>query len=269
MAGLGRSGKNAKSSQLTAKPFAQVQTCITKRIIRYRRSRRKIKSRRARLRQDEKSNEITAIPQLLDLLDASGASVTIDTTGTQTKIVEKIIKKKADSLKGNQSTLREDVGLYFENLPAEHTITTREKGHGRIEKREYALETDINRLAQKANWEKLTAIGAAKSTVFAKGKTRIETRHFITSLVDVNRFADAVRKHWSIENQLHWPLDMTFGEDGSRTKKDNTPLNLNVLRKTSLALLKAVGGGKIGLKKKMFVADLNPDKLLQVLFLEK
>jgi predicted transposase YbfD/YdcC len=82
----------------------------------------------------------------------------------------------------------------------------------------------------------------------------------------VSRFADAVRKHWSIENQLHWQLDVTFGEDGSRAKKDNAPLNLNVLRKTSLALLKAVDWGRIGLKKKMFIAALNPDKLLQVFF---
>ena len=218
---------------------------------------------------DEKSNEITAISELLDLIDVSGATVTIDAMGAQTKIADKIIKKKADyclALKGNQSTLHSDVRLYFENLPAEHTITTREKGHGRIENREYFLETDIDWLPQKADWEKLNAIGAVKSTVFEKDETRVETRYFITSLVDVSRFADAVRKHWSIENQLHWQLDVTFGEDGSRAKKDNAPLNLNVLRKTSLALLKAVDWGRIGLKKKMFIAALNPDKLLQVFF---
>jgi predicted transposase YbfD/YdcC len=133
---------------------------------------------------DEKSNEITTIPELLDLIDVSGATVTIDAMGAQTKIADKIIKKNADyclALKGNQSTRHNDVRLYFENLPAEHTITTREKGHGRIENREYFLETDIDWLPQKADWEKLNAIGAVKSTVFEKDETRVETRYFITS----------------------------------------------------------------------------------------
>jgi predicted transposase YbfD/YdcC len=161
------------------------------------------------------------------------------------------------------------VRLYFENLPAEQTAVTKEKGHGRIEKREYFLETDTDWLPQKANWAKLNAIGAVKSTVFEKAETHTETRFFITSLCDVNLFADAVRKHRPIENQLHWRLDVAFGEDGSRAKKDNLPLNLNVLRKTALTLLKEADWGRIGLKKKMFIAALNPDKLLQILFSKK
>jgi predicted transposase YbfD/YdcC len=108
-----------------------------------------------------------------------------------------------------------------------------------------------------------------KSTVFEKEETRIETRYFITSLTGVNQFADSVRKHWSIENGLYWQLDVTFGEDGSRARKDNSPLNVNVLRKTALTVLKEVDWGRIGLKKKMFIAALNPDKLLQVLFPKK
>jgi predicted transposase YbfD/YdcC len=221
---------------------------------------------------DEKSNEITAIPQLLDLIDVSGATVTIDAMGCQTDIAKKITGKKADyclALKGNQTTLHDDVRMYFENMEAEQKSTSREKGHGRIEKREYYLETEIDWLPQKADWAKLNAIGAVKSTVFEKEETRTETRYFITSLKDVNMFADAVRGHWSIENQLHWQLDVTFGEDSSRARKDNSPLNLNVLRKTALALLKEVDWGRIGLKKKMFIAALNPDKLLQVLFVKK
>ena len=218
---------------------------------------------------DEKSNEITAIPQLLDFIDVSGAIVTIDAMGCQTDIAKKIVEKQAEyclALKGNQSGLHEDVKLYFENLPAEQTSSTKEKGHGRIEKREYFLETDIDWLPQKTAWAGLKAIGAAKSTVCEKEVIREETRYFITTLTNVNKFADAVRKHWSIENQLHWQLDVTFGEDGSRARKDNSPLNLNILRKTSLALLKAIDWGRIGLKKKMFIAALNPDKLLHVLF---
>lgn len=221
---------------------------------------------------DEKSNEITAIPQLLELIDVSEATVTIDAMGCQTDIAKKIIDKKADyclALKGNQTSLYEDVKLYFESLPAEQAVTTKEKGHGRIEKREYFLKTDIDWLPQKENWVGLNAIGAVKSTVLEKEEARTETRYFITSLSDVNKFADAVRKHWSIENQLHWQLDVTFCEDSSRARKDNSPLNLNVLRKTSLALLKEVDWGRIGLKKKMFIAALNPDKLLQALFSEK
>jgi predicted transposase YbfD/YdcC len=116
---------------------------------------------------------------------------------------------------------------------------------------------------------KINAIGAVKSTVFEKEETRTETRYFITSLNDVNLFADAVRKHWSIENQLYWQLDVAFGEDASCAKKDNSPLNLNILRKTALALLKVIDWGRIGLKNKMFIAALNPDKLLFLLFSKK
>ena len=219
----------------------------------------------------EKSNEITAIRQLLDLADVSGAVVTIDAMGCQTDITKKIVKNKADyclGLKGNQSNLHDDVNLYFEKLPVEQTVITKGKGHGRIEKREYFLETDIDWLSQKANWTGLNAIGAVKSTVLEKDETRMETRYFITSLNDVNRFADAVRKHWAIENQLHWQLDVTFGEDSSRARKDNSPLNLNVLRKTALGLLKEVDWGRIGLKKKMFIAALNPGSCLRC-FAEK
>ena len=127
---------------------------------------------------DEKSNEITAIPKLLDLIDIYGSTVTIDAMGTQTKIAEKIIKKGADyclALKGNQTSLHEDVKLYFENLLPKQSVTTQEKGHGRIEKREYFLETDIDWLPQKPDWAGLNAIGAVKSSVFVKisfGKKR-------------------------------------------------------------------------------------------------
>ncbi len=218
---------------------------------------------------DEKSNEITAIPQLLDLIDVSGGVVTIDAMGCQSDLAKKIVDKSADyclALKGNQTSLHEDVKLYFEHLPAQQRTVTKEKGHGRVETREYQLETEIDWLAQKADWVNLNAVGAVTSAVWEKGETRTETRYFITSLKDVGLFADAVRKHWSIENQLHWQLDVTFGEDISRARKDHSPLNLNVLRKTALALLKDVDWGRIGLKKKMFIAALNPDKLLQALF---
>ena len=219
----------------------------------------------------EKSNEITAIPELLDLIDVKGGIVTADAMSCQKEIVRKIHDKKADyvvALKENQPALYDDVKLWFENEIATHCTATHEKGHGRIETREYFLESEIDWLDQKHLWKGVSSIGAARSTVIEKGRTRAETRYYITSLCDVGEFAHAVRSHWSIENQLHWQLDVTFGEDGSRARKDYSPLNLNVLRKTAMSLLKTVDWGRIGLKKKMFIAALNPAKLLQLLFLE-
>jgi len=222
---------------------------------------------------DEKSNEITAIPQLLDLVDVEGATVTIDAMGTQTKIAMKIIEKKADyclALKGNQSDLQDDVSFYFENQGETAQKVTREKDHGRIEKREYFLEANIDWLEQKNEWEGLSAIGAVRSTVIENESTRVETRYFITSLTNVERFADSVRKHWSIENQLHWQLDVTFGEDSARTRKDNSPLNWNVMRKTVLPLIRnADVGKKQSIKRKMFMAALDVSFLEKILSLQK
>lgn len=219
---------------------------------------------------DEKSNEITAIPQLLDLVDVEGTTVTIDAMGTQTKIAEKIIEKKADyclALKGNHLDLHEDVRFYFENQIVSMQTSTLEKNHGRIEKREYFLETDIDWLEQKADWAGLSAIGAVRSTVTEKDLTRVETRYFITSLTNVECFASSVRKHWSIENQLHWQLDVTFGEDKAKTRKDNSPLNWNVMRKTALPLIRNVDvGKKQSVKRKMFMAALDVTILENILF---
>jgi predicted transposase YbfD/YdcC len=222
---------------------------------------------------EEKSNEITAVPELLDLIDVRGGIVTADAMSCQKAIVGKIVKNGADyviGLKGNQGTLKDDTEMYFDDFSEEAAkVEMSEKGHGRIEKREFFLETDIGWLPQRGEWEELNALGMVQSTIEEKGVIHTEKRYFITSLKKVEEFAYAVRKHWSIENQLHWQLDVTFGEDGSRARKDNSPLCLNILRKTALALLKGVSWGRIGLKKKMFIAALNPLKLLEVLFKEK
>jgi len=219
---------------------------------------------------DEKSNEITAIPKLFDMIDITGATVTIDAIGCQTEIAKNIVGKDADyclALKGNQVNLHEDVKLYFENLPAEQSAVTREKDHGRIEKREYFLETDIDWLAQRSDWAGLNAIGAVKSAVYEKGETRTQMRYYITTLTEATKFADAVRKHWSIENQLHWQLDVTFGEDSSRVRKDNAPLNWNVMRKTALPVLRNADIGKnTSIKRKMFMAALDVHILEKILF---
>jgi predicted transposase YbfD/YdcC len=222
---------------------------------------------------EEKSNEITAVPELLDLVDVKGGIVTADAMSCQKAIVEKIAENGADyviGLKGNQETLRDDAEMYFNDFATESaSVEMSEKDHGRIEKREFFLETDISWLSQRSEWKRLNGLGMVQSTVEEKSVVRTERRYFITSLKNVEEFAYAVRKHWSIENQLHWQLDVTFGEDGSRARKDNSPLCLNVLRKTALALLKEVKWGRLGLKKKMFIAALNPLKLLEVLFKEK
>lgn len=225
------------------------------------------------IKTDEKTNEITAVPELLDIIDVEGSIVTADAMSCQKKITEKITEKKADyviGLKGNQETLRDDVELYFKDFIQNcEKTSTKEKGHGRIETREYFLETEIGWLEQRSEWTNLNSIGTVKSTILEKGVLRQETRSFISSLANVCDFAYAVRKHWSIENQLHWCLDVAFREDSSRAKKDNSPLNLNILRKTTLSLLNRTDMGRIGLRKKMFKAALNCSVLEFVVFGKK
>jgi predicted transposase YbfD/YdcC len=225
------------------------------------------------IKTDEKSNEITAIPILLDMIEVEGSIITADAMGCQKDITKKITEKNADyviGLKGNQETLHDDVVLYFQDFAGDcEKNETKEKGHGRIEKREYFIETKIDWLVQRTDWSNLNAIGMVKSTVEEKSVVRHETRYFITSLTNIVDFGNAVRKHWSIENQLHWCLDVAFREDSARAKKDNSPLNMNVLRKTALSLLKKTDMGRIGLRKKMFKAALNCSVLQNIVFGEK
>ena len=193
------------------------------------------------LKTDAKSNEITAIPTLLELLDLKGCIVTIDAMGCQKEIAKKVIEKEADyvfGLKSNQANLHDDVSFYFENEIVSNTKTTLDKGHGRIERRVYTLETKIDWLFQKPEWAGLQAIGMVKSTVEENAKKTVETRYFITSLTDIDAFARAVRGHWGIENSLHYCLDVTFREDDNRTRKDNSAENFAVVRQIALNVLK-------------------------------
>lgn len=219
---------------------------------------------------EEKTNEITAVPELLDLIDVKGDIVTADAMSCQKKIVEKIIEKKADytiGLKQNQPALYKDAEGYFKEFSANiSSKTTIDKGHGRIEKREYQLLTDLSWLEQKDDWKGLSALGCARSTITENGETREFTRYFITSLVELDEFADSVRKHWSIENQLHWCLDVIFREDASRARKDNSPLNLNILRKTALNLISQAQYKRISKKRLMFRVALEPSLFLDILF---
>ncbi len=219
---------------------------------------------------EEKSNEITAVPQLLDLIDVEGEIVTADAMSCQKKIVEKITEKGADyviGLKQNQPTLFKIAENYFneysDKISAEVTY---DHSHGRAERRKYALLKDLSELEQKDEWKGLKALGMVKSQVKENGEPREFTRYFITSLTNLDEFTCAVRKHWSIENNLHWCLDVIFREDASRAKKDNSPLNLNILRKVALKLVSQAQYARISKKKLMFKAALEPDLFLNILF---
>lgn len=216
---------------------------------------------------EEKSNEITAIPTLLEILEIKGCIITIDAMGCQKDIAAKIVESEADyvfGLKGNQTGLHDDVRLYFETEKTGAKTVTRDKDHGRIETREYFLETEIEWLHQKQDWAGLNAIGMVKSCVWEKDVLREESRFFITSLVDVNTFARAVRAHWGIENSLHYCLDVVFHEDACRTRKDNSAENFSVIRKIALNILKNFPA-KMSLRRKRFKCEYDADFMAEVL----
>ncbi len=200
------------------------------------------------LKTEEKSNEITAIPELLALLDIAGAVVTIDAMGCQSKIVEKIIEKEADYLiavKGNQSNLNDDVRLAFENKPNEMIFLTdqeHDKGHGRIEFRRCTVTENIHWLKTlHPQWKNLRSIIEIESIRQIKGIITKEKRYYISSLTaQPNLILNTVRQHWGIENKLHWVLDVSFGDDQSRIRKGNAPRNMAIVKKTTLNLLNIV-----------------------------
>ena len=198
---------------------------------------------------DEKSNEITAVPELLEMLDIAGCIITADAMSCQKTIVEKIAGKGAEyvlSLKDNQPTLCTEVKEYFEgalqhsaDYPDVMQIKTSDKGHGRIETRTYYFTTNVDWYADKQDWANLRSFGMVVSKVNQQGKITQDTRYFISSLDSIDLFADAVRKHWGIENSLHWCLDMTFHEDYSRIRKDHSAENMAVVRHIALNILKS------------------------------
>jgi predicted transposase YbfD/YdcC len=225
---------------------------------------------------NEKSNEITAIPELLELLDVSGCTVTIDAMGTQKEIAKKIIEKDADyvlGLKGNQETLHDDVKTYIDDQ-MDNKITTSshqskktvDANHGRIEERNYHLFTDLDWLEQKDDWAGLMGIGMVESRIEKNKKISLERRYYITSLQCIDRFAKDVRSHWGIENSLHWSLDVSFNEDRKTQRKGNSPANSAVLRHIVMNLLKREKSKKISINRKRAIACMVPDYLEKVIF---
>lgn len=196
----------------------------------------------------DKSNEITAIPKLLDMLNLEGQIVTIDAMGCQTAIAEKIIAKGGDyilALKGNQGTLSKDVSLFLETeaqKPSSKHIQDRceavDAGHGRIETRRCFVSGHIDWLEQKDKWAGLQSIVMIEETREMKAKTTFERRFFISSLpAKAEKISKGVRSHWGVENSLHWTLDLVFNEDASRVRKDHAPENLALVRHITLNML--------------------------------
>jgi predicted transposase YbfD/YdcC len=195
----------------------------------------------------EKSNEITAIPELLRLVDIKGAIITIDAMGTQKAIATQIIEGKADyvlALKGNQETLHQAVIDYIDeqlegDLANAREHVTTEKGHGREEMRTYLQLPAPKSLPGFTLWEGLKTIGVVTSRCLRDGKETIEVRYYISSLaMGVKQFARAVRGHWAIENTCHWVLDMTYREDESRIRNEALRENFAWLNRFTLSLLK-------------------------------
>ena len=215
----------------------------------------------------DKSNEITAIPQLLDLLTIKGSTITIDAMGCQREIAAKIIEKEADyvlALKGNQGTLREDVELFFTEQKAckyrdcsVDRHETIEKSHGRIETRIVTAIGDLGWLQERHKWPGLTGIVVVESRREIGARTERELRFYITSLgPDAKRLGEAIRAHWSIENGLHWVMDVVFRDDECRIRKDNAPANFATVKHMASNLLRrAPGKDSLRVKRKMAAWD--------------
>jgi predicted transposase YbfD/YdcC len=227
---------------------------------------------------DDKSNEIRAIPQLLRALEVSGCIVTIDAMGCQTEIAEIIVEQDAEyvlALKDNQGQLFEDVQLLFDDLEQSHYRAyefdyekTVNKEHGRLEIRECWTISDPDLLCHLrgfSRWKKLQTVSRIRSQREVGEVKSCEDRYHIASLTGAKRVLTAVRAHWSIENELHWTLDIAFDEDRCRVRKDHGPENLAVLRHISLNLLKQEKTCKRSIRGKRLLAGWQNDYLLKVL----
>jgi predicted transposase YbfD/YdcC len=220
---------------------------------------------------DEKSNEITAIPKLLDALELSGTVVTIDAMGCQRGIAAKIVDKKADytlAVKQNQGHLLEEIKDSFQMLAADAIAEEIDCGHGRVERRRCSMIADLSLLEKAAEWASLQGLVRIDSERYSKatGKTEREIRYCITSLQpDAARLNRAIRQHWGIENKLHWALDVSFGEDLDRKRAGYAAQNYSVLNRIALNLLKQEKTCKLGIKSKRLKAGWDNDYLLHLM----
>jgi len=225
---------------------------------------------------DGKSNEITAVPVLLEALDLKGCIVTADAMGCQKDIASGIRAAEADyvlALKGNQEKLHEQVKCFIDGMIDdgwEAGFHTEERGRGRTEIRRCWAFDELEWLDGAGAWEGLRSIVAVESERTLKGKTSTERRYFITSLEpDAEKIGGTVRSHWAIENSLHWVLDVVFGEDRSRARQRNAAANLSSVRRFALNLIKEEEQyGEWSVKKRKFAASQNPEYLLKLLGLE-
>lgn len=225
---------------------------------------------------DDKSNEITAIPALLELLDIKGCIVTIDAMGCQEKIAEKVIQQEADyvlAVKENQKQLHEEIEDFFVTAKTHEFYAVNHdyfeeshKGHGRVEVRRYWISDTLDTISKPERWRSLKSIGMVEAERYVNGKTTFETRYFIASIeADAKIFSNAVRKHWAIENQLHWVLDVSFREDDSRVRRNNASENLSVFRHVAINSLRKENTCKKGIKAKRYKAALQPEYAQKVL----
>jgi len=223
----------------------------------------------------EKSNEIIAIPKLLDMLAIEGAIITIDAMGCQRDIAQKIIDKKADyvlALKGNQGSLREDVEVFAAEQKAKGFAdtkisqdTTIDGDHGRIETRTTTVIHDVKWLRERHDWPGMKAVVMVESSREVSGKTEQETRFYITSLVMLaHLLGPVVRSHWAIENSLHWVMDMVFRDDECRVRTDHAPANFTTLKHMAHNLLRKAAG-KDSLRSRRKIAAWDDDFLASLI----
>ena len=239
------------------------------------------------LKVEDKSNEITALPQLLRVLELSGCIVTIDAIGCQKKIAKEIIEADADyvlALKGNQETVHQEVKDFLDQSLAEKqkprprgakkpaaaaslaSLETVEKDHGRLETRRYYQSSQLAWFADLAQWEGLKSVGMVESIREVDGKSTVERRYYLSSLpLNVELFARAVRGHWGVENKLHWVMDVCFREDQSRARAGYAAENLATLRRLALNLLTREKTKKRGIRGKQLNASWDHAYLLRLL----
>jgi predicted transposase YbfD/YdcC len=236
----------------------------------------------AQVQTEEKSNEITAIPMLLEQMAIAGCIVTIDAMGCQHEIADKVVQKEADyvfSLKGNQETLHEAVKEYWDmldfNRPAAQakyirfrTLSTYDEKHGRKETRDYAVSDDVGWLRKQfPKWKTVNSIGVVESTRDTGSEVTTERRYFVSSLgADEKEFAHAVRAHWGIENRLHYMLDVVYREDACRVRKDYSPRTLALIRKIALTIARSDKESKTSIRGRVQQMAWSEDYLEGLLF---